>query len=202
MNDDGNHCVQVCMQHLLAHFDMVIPTVARLDEITEHIPGRYTWLSAGLLWLASKGFRIVHVENIDYKRFAKEGRDYLKFVYPANVFKVQDEMSNLDREQELAKKLVESKAIRIFYGRWSLENVKAQLGPDCVALVSINPCVLLGEEGYASHLVILWEIGTGNSGDDSSVKFLDPDKGEMVVSANLFGKAMDKEDFSVTFITK
>lgn len=196
---DGNHCVQACLQTLLDHFSLQVPTLEELDVITDHKPGKYTWMSQALIWLASLDFQIIHVEDLDYVDFAKQGKVYLRKLYSKEVFSVQDQMSDLDLEQDLAVRLIKDRSIQIINSRWNIEEIKTFLGSGYVPLVSVNPLVFDNLPGYAAHLVVVCEFLIGHDSKEKMVRICDPDRGFLEVSADLFQRAMDKQDFSVTF---
>lgn len=198
---DGNHCVQACIQTVVDHFGMEVPTLRRLDIITGHKPGMYTWLTDALLWLSSKKFRILHIENLDYERFASEGASYLKEIYSKEVFELQERMSDLRREQRAAKLLTKYKEIQLIRSTMPVQIIKPMLDSGYACMASVNPFTLDGNEGSASHLVVVCEVHM--SGEDiKSFKICDPDHGFRVIPAKRFSEALKKDDFSVTFLKK
>ncbi len=196
---DGNHCVQACLQTLLDYFCLQVPTLDELDSITGHKPGEYTWMSQALIWLASRNFQIIHVEDLNYVDFAKYGKTYLKKLYSKEIFSVQDQMSDLDREQGLAIKLIKDRSIQVINNRWTIEGIETFLDSGYVPLVSVNPFVFENLSGYAAHLVVVCDFFTNHDSKEKLVRICDPDRGFFEVSTGLFQRAIDKPDFSVTF---
>lgn len=198
---DGNHCVQACIQTLLDHFNVPVPTLYELDRITNHRPGRYTWMSATLLWLAEQGFKVMHVENIDYRQFAEHGSSYLADIYSNEVFELQDKMSDLKQEQIYASRLISTAGIELMNDRWSISKIKPFLERGYVALVSINPFVLDGKSDLiGSHLVVVTRISLPSETENPNVTVCDPDIGWRIVPYEEFERAVQKDDFSMTFL--
>jgi hypothetical protein len=166
-----------------------------LDKITGHKDGMYTWMTKGLLWLASNGFNIVHIENIDYKLFAERGREYLKEIWSKEVFDIQDRLSDFDSEQKYARELFVNDKITLMNDSWTLDSI-LEFKQDYFVMLSVNPFVLDGKEGCGSHLICVIKF------DDKMVKICDPDKGIILVDRKTLERAISKDDSQVTFIKR
>ena len=192
------HCVQACMQMLLHHYAREVPSFAELDKITGHAgPGKLTWLTQALLWLETQGFRVVLVENLDYVQFAKYGESYLKKIWDKETFSIQKKYSDLKMEKGAAGRLIRS-GIITKDRRMSLADVRRMHGQGYFTMLSINPHVLNGFDGYGSHLVVIRGFGT------RTVQLLDPDhSGTRRVSYAALRRSISDEykpDFNAIFI--
>ncbi len=191
------HCVQACLQMLLYSFEKPVLSLQELDEITHHEAGTYTWMSDALLWLEKQGFEVENYENLDYRIFAAKGKEYLRQIWGAKTFELQDAFSNLDREQAMASKLLES-GIRTVNARMSLEEIKQKMDQGFFVMLSVNPHALKGDRGYGSHMVVVQSIAK------TRTILLDPDATEpSEVSNEELKNAIseeNKQDFNAIFV--
>ena len=184
---------------LLHYFKKPVLTLSELDKITGHSDSaKFTWLSKTLLWLSEDlGFEVINVENLNYNKFAKEGELYLKEIWDAETFSIQNKFSDLKLEQEFASKLMSSK-VRCIDGRWTLSKIDQFRSAGYFTMLSINPFVLMDRPEYGSHLIVLGE----KVGD--RYKIYDPDlKEPRFVKAEILAKAISKSrkpDFNVIFV--
>jgi hypothetical protein len=198
---DGMHCVQACLQMMLAHFGMPVLSFKELDEITGHVPGKFTWIGRAMLWIESIGFEVVNIENLDYTKFARDGESYLSKIWPREMFEEQKKFSDLKQEQDTAQKIISSSNIRNVYSDYifvtTLESFYLR---KFFVMLSINPYALRGENGYGSHLVVVHGF------DNDNVYLLDPDaSGDGVVkvskqSLESFINAPTKPDVNAVMI--
>jgi len=193
----GTHCVQACLQTLLHYFDMAVLSFEELDKITGHNPDRWTWMSKAILWLSSQNLRVIHYENLDYERFAAEGKEYLKMIWYKETFDLQDRMSDLPKEREDAKALLDSRNVTIVNDRLALEGIKNAFSLGFFILLSVNPNVLKGSAGYGSHMVVISGL------KDGKIQICDPDGGLDWYDESVIRSAISPEhkpDFSATLV--
>ena len=159
-----------------------------LDRVTHHKKGRWTWEGSGLLWLASKHVSVVTVGDFDYRKFAKEGKKYLKNIYKEKGrFEIEDKMADLDFEQKVAQKLIRDKRVMLVNKKVTLKDLKEYLDNGYYIMASINPLKLTGEKGHVGHTVVVLSI-------DDIVTFHDaglPAKAYCEVDKKLFSKALN-----------
>lgn len=208
--NDGNHCVQACMQTVFAYFGMQVPSLDELDKISGHIPGQYTWMTKLLMYLAEeKNLFVTHTENLDYAQFATKGTQYLKTIWDEQTLAVQDQYSDLAQEQKDATKLTECRRVRLRNMRlnlgeiarlWNSYGERQSQTPSFkfVFLLSVNPNILYktGTE-YSSHMVVITKF------NNKTVQICDPNRGITTVLHNDLGDAinpLNKPDFSLTVI--
>lgn len=192
---DNNHCLQACLKMVLKYY---LPnknfSFKELDKITKHVEGLWTWQGASLSALAKMGFSVVNIENLDYKKFAKEGDKYLKKIWSEEVFDTQDKYSNLKQEKQIAQKMVKDKNITLLNRETTINDVENYFRKDYLVLVSVNPCVFENIKCYWSHIVLITDI------NDKWVTFHDvglPGIENRQISLKKFEKAMTppwKED--------
>lgn len=196
----GAHCIQACIQTILFAHGIEVPGFDELDIATGHLPGKYTWTIRSLIWLADRRFDVVHIENLDYRKFAEQGRAYLRSIYSNETFLVQEKMSDLDLEQKNATELVNDKRVSLIYKMPNGEDICAMVAKGYSAMVSIDPFALYGGDGHASHMIVLREIRRPADGSELLARVIDPDRGMLVVSMSKLVKAMARPDGSVTFL--
>lgn len=112
--EDNTHCFQAAIRMVLKYF---FPdeeySFDQLDELTHKPKDKWTWPMAGLTFMTEHNLEVIHISDLDYARFGKEGRTYLKDFLPAKNMKMQEERSDLDLAQidasEYSRSLVNRK---------------------------------------------------------------------------------------------
>ena len=194
--NSDTHCVQACLQTLLHYFGMPVLSIGKLDKIARHKDGMFTWMSRYLLWLSNR-FDIIHVENLDYRAFAKGGKKYLEEIWDADTFKVQDQFSDLVSVQKDAKLLVHNKNIILQNRRYGVEDIKFFSKRKYFILLSVNQNILYGGGGYGAHMVVVAGFNEGG------VTLIDPDRGITSYTEKRLADATystNKPDFSMTLL--
>lgn len=185
---DDSHCFQACLKMLLKYtFPEERYSYAELDALTLHRSGQWTWNTAGLLFLAKKGFEGVSIENFDYKQFAEFGEEYLRMIWTEDIFETQKQHSDFEQERVLARKFMGQKRIRHMRRPTTFSEIEKYFREGYIVLVTLNPLVFEKLEGYARHIVLLTHI------DRDSVTFHDPGlppHAGRQVSRTLFQKAL------------
>jgi len=200
---DGNHCFQACFKMILKHyFPEKNYSFKELDKLSNHIKGKWTWQGTFLLELSKMGFEVVNIENLDYKKFAKDGAEYLKTIWSEDVFNTQDQFSDLKQEQKIAQRMVEENKLKLINIEVSLKDVEKYFNEGFMVVVSVNPCIFERRKCYSSHLVLITNISK------DTITFHDPGLPPVEnnkVSKKLFEKAMTKpwkEDTNLIAVRK
>ncbi len=187
---DNNHCLQACLKMVLHYY---LPnknySFKELDKISKHKKNKWTWQGSSLLFLSKLGFDVVNIENLDYKKFAVKGDDYLKKIWSDEVFETQNKYSDLKQEKEVAKQMVNSDKINLLNRDANINDVDNYFNKDYLVLVSVNPCVFENKKCYWSHIVLVTDI------NDNWVTFHDvglPAIENRKISRAKFEKAMTK----------
>lgn len=164
---DGTHCFQAALKMALAYFQPDREySYEELDEITQKVPGKWTWPTAAMLWLMENRFELRLVEEFDYKAFAERGGDYLIDKCGQEVGQVQIENSDVEREQEIAARFVEYAPLE--YRVPTTDDIAQYLKENWVVMCNVNSSLLQGRQGYSGHFVIIVDV------DDDEVIMHDP----------------------------
>jgi len=200
---DDNHCLQACFKMVLKYyFPNKNYSFKELDKLSKHIKGKWTWQGAFLLELSKLGFEIINIENLDYKKFAKNGDEYLKSIWSEEVFSLQNQFSDFKQEQKIAQRMIKEKKFKLINEEASINDVKKYFSKGFMVIVSVNPCVFERKKCYWGHLVLVTDI------TKNSVTFHDPGLPPIVnkkVNIKLFEKAMTKpwkEDINLIAVKK
>lgn len=87
---DDTHCVQACLKSVLKfYFPKRNYSFRYLDRVTAHKRGKWTWDSAALMFLAQIGFEVIEIADFNTRKFAQKGEDFLRSVWPRDVFETQ-----------------------------------------------------------------------------------------------------------------
>lgn len=111
--EDNTHCFQAAIRMVLKYF---FPdeeySFDELEVITHKPSGKWTWPMAGLTFMASHGLEVIHISDLDYVRFGKEGLSYLKSYLPPKNMTMQEDHSDLDLAQLDAAEYSGSRVVR------------------------------------------------------------------------------------------
>lgn len=164
---DGTHCFQAALRMVLAK---LMPRKSfgyeDLDIISGKQPGKWTWPTQAMMWMAGQGLEIRLIEEFDYRAFVERGNEYLIERYGQEVAKAQAENSDIEAEREIAKKFVDVAPIE--YRIPELSDIKNNFKRDALTIVNINASALHGLRGYSGHFVVICDV------DESSVRLHDP----------------------------
>lgn len=94
---DNTHCFQAAIRMVLKYyFPDEEYSFDELEVITHKPKDKWTWPMAGLTYLADHDLAVIHISDLDYERFGREGRTYLEDYLPAKNMQMQEEHSDLD----------------------------------------------------------------------------------------------------------
>lgn len=113
-----------------------------------------------LLFLASRNFSVIDISEFSYKKFAKEGENYLRSLWTDEVFQTQKKYSNLKKEAQFAGELIrkQGKNLKTLERPATLQDIRNLFKKGYIIMCPINPYVLRNERGYASHLVLITNL--------------------------------------------
>lgn len=182
---DNLHCFQACLKMVLDYFGDNY-SFKKLDKITGFKKDKWTWSTKALLYLTRKNYNIINISSFDFKRFANQGKKYLKWYYSPDAYKEQNKYSDFNQEQKLTKKLIKSK-IKIIKKDPKISDIEKY--KKYLAIININHKVLDRLKGYANHSVVITKI------KNNHVYFNDPGLPAKKSKAkkNLFNKAINDE---------
>lgn len=153
---DDFHCVQAVLKMALKYY---FPdekwSFKKLDDVTFHKRGKFTWKNAMMLFLAEKGVEVVYITDFNFRKFADKGKPFLKINWPEKVFEVQDKYSDLNKEQKLTAKILKEKRIKLVTRPALLGDIRKLLKDGYLLMANINPSVLDGKDDYWSHFVLI-----------------------------------------------
>lgn len=157
---DNVHCIQACLKSVLKFF---FPreqfSFRKLDRISAHAKGKWTWNSAWMLYLAHRGVEVIDIGGgFRYETFARSGEQYLRRLWPGEIFAEQRRFSNLKQEQKLARALIRQRRVRLINRPATFHDIRRLFREGYVLLCRINPFVLENKDAYGSHTVTLTDV--------------------------------------------
>lgn len=161
-NDDTTmRCMLAVYRMVIKHFAYKELTQEELIELTGYQPGQPTWSMKALVELADNyTLSVKTIEPFEYKRFAREGKDYLYDLY-----------DNKEVEQYFAKtdmvylKPYVTKFLAIVRPeprQATLQDIDDMLDDGRLVSVTLNGHVLNHQQGYATHMILV----IGREGDN------------------------------------
>lgn len=164
---DGTHCFQAALRIIFAHFWPHREfTHEELDIITAKLPGKWTWPTAGMIWMMEQGFELQLIEDFDYKAFARRGEKYIFERCGPEVGAAQIENSVISREIKFARKFAEMAPLESRIP--SFDDIKKFLDQGFLLICNINAAALYNQPGYSGHFVVVFDS------DNDSVTIHDP----------------------------
>ncbi len=182
---DGKRCYQAALAMAINYFQpdsKIYP--AQLDEVTNHTPGKWTWPTAGMLWLLENNYEIRLIEDFDYQEFAQRGADYIIDKAGPEVAEAQIRNSDVNQELEYAKKFAKLDLVERRLP--TFDDIKNLLADDYIVMCNVNSAALNQRPGYSGHFVVVFEI------DEQNISMHDPGlppKPNFQVSLEIFEKA-------------
>jgi 23S rRNA pseudouridine1911/1915/1917 synthase len=159
--DDNMHCAVACYRMLFEHFlDKKFDGWEEIDKMAGHKEHRAAWTVTIWERMSRQGFDVRMIENFDYKRYKNEGDRYLRAYMTPEELEWQIEHTNI---QEIAP-LIPSflKEVHLENRRPTLEDIDEMLDDDRLVFLTLNSKALNGQQGYASHAVLV----IGKEGDE------------------------------------
>lgn len=155
--EDGIHCWQAALKMALATFEPEREySFTELDRITDQKQGKWTWPTAGLLWLLQQKYEIRLIGKFDYHAFADEGEKYLLRRLGEEVGRAQIEKSDVQAELKYARAIADIAPLEVRAP--SLRDIETLIKEGFVVICHINPSSLYGYQGYTGHYVIVCEV--------------------------------------------
>ncbi len=151
---DNTHCFQASLMMILGYF---MPQreflFEELDKISAKKFNLWTWPTATLIWMQENGFDVIDIEYFDYKKFIKEGGDYLLELFGKEMGEAQIRNSDIEQERRLSLELLEKVTVQAAIP--SKETIFALMDDGYVIGVNVNSAILNGKSGYSGHFVII-----------------------------------------------
>lgn len=138
-----------------------------LEKMSAKVPGKATWPAQMLLNLETMNFDVTIIESFDAKKFIKEGAEYLREEFGADVAEWQVSHSDIPQEQHLYQKMLDS-GVHYEFRPPTLADIKHYLTEGYLVKVSLNSKHLNHKPGYVGHSVVVYDI------DDEHIVFHDP----------------------------
>lgn len=152
--DDGMSCMLANYRMVMKHFLHKELSWQQLEELTGYQPKRPAWTVKPLTTMVMEyGLSAKMIEPFDYKRFAREGKDYLYDLYDNEEVEWYLQNTNiLDIKPYITKFLA---AIRPECRRATLDDIDTMLDEGRLVFVTLNAHKLNGREGYVNHSVLV-----------------------------------------------
>jgi len=186
---DNTHCVQATLKMVLKYF---LPkrdfNWRELDRLSKYKKGLGTWYIPALIKFVEMGFKIINIEFFDYKKFLREGDEYIrKFDSPevADWYLKHSNLKYIKKDIPKFLKLVHTQ--KQFAKIGDIVNL---LNKGYLIASDINGNVLDGKNEYEGHAVLI-------IGYDKNNFFLHdpglPPRPNFKVSRKLFRKAWSRK---------
>lgn len=158
---DDLHCLQAAYWMILKYFrpDFHIDW-DEFSALTGFEQRKGSWSTAGMLWFASKGFKVKYITRFDFEQFIKDGERYLGEYAGAEIGEWEVEHANIPEEVERAKILVTT---TIWEKREpTVDDIKGYLNEGYLVECLVNSRRLNGREGYFGHSVVVKGYDAGH----------------------------------------
>jgi len=155
---DSTSCWQGSLQIALAPFEEKRRSVQDLNRITGKKPDQWTWPTETFLWLIHSGYEMKLIEEFDFQQFAQDGKKYLIERFGETLAKAQEDNSDLNQAQEMAKKFLPYLHQVLQLRLPTLRDIQSLRDEGYQIIVGLNSYRLYGQPGYAGHFVVPVEV--------------------------------------------
>lgn len=186
---DNTHCVQATLKMVLKYF---LPEKnfnwKKLDRLSKYKEGLGTWLVPALIKFRKMGFKIVNIELFDYKKFYREGEEYIrKFDSPevAEWYLRHSNLRHIKNDIPMFLKLIKTQN-RLA----KISDIINLLNKGYLVACDVNGNVLDGKNEYEGHSVLI--IGYDKNNFILHEPGL-PSRPNLIVTRKIFKKAWSKK---------
>lgn len=171
-NFDDSHCSQCTLRGILEYFEPKATwTWEELDRFTDKEPDKWTWQYRGQINMTERGYDVFAINSEDVDTFMRDGI-YETFVVQlgieaADQIRIHSNLEAANEDMVRFQDLVKQGAIHHELRIPTIEDMKSFLDKGYLLDCSLNSRKLRDEEGYSSHMVLVYGI------DDAHVYFHD-----------------------------
>lgn len=152
--DDRMSCMLAVYRMIIKHFLHKEWSWEQLEELTGYQPGRPAWTVKPLTTLVTEhGLSAKMIEPFDYKRFAREGKDYLYDLYDNEEVEWYLANTNILEITPYISKFLA--AVRPECRRATLQDIDDMLDEGRLVFVTVNAKKLNDQEGFGGHAVLV-----------------------------------------------
>ncbi len=156
--EDNAHCAPAVFKSLIEYFMNETLSWLEMDELGHSVPGKGTWTAPYHLKLAQGGVEVVIIEQFDYKKFAKDGLQYLETLGEKGEFYINH--SNWSESLSSIKPFIDR--VRVRNHNAHIGEIDELLEGGYLVGVELNSKVINGKDGFTLHYVLV----KSKQGDD------------------------------------
>lgn len=152
---DDNHCLQASVLMVLNSLGHFI-SWEQVNKITRYDDRYYSWTIVAASIISQYIPNTLLVTELDYKKLADDGEEYLKSLWPSQWYESQRQHASpgFKREQQFAKDFKgESKLVDHKLSSEELSN----LIKNNLVISLINPYIIRAEDGVSGHFVVVYD---------------------------------------------
>jgi len=151
---DDTHCYQACVKMALKR---IYPkrnfTYKKLERLFNKPKDKYSWVPSAAINLNKMGLKTKLIATFDYRKFARNGYEYLRSHYPKEFADVQIKMSDIESEMENAKRMLKHNLYE--KRKLSMGNINRLFKEGWLIIPNVNSHTLSHKKGYAGHAVLI-----------------------------------------------
>lgn len=168
-NFDGTHCYQCSLRGVLENFEPEKKwSWEELDKFCNKIEGKWTWPQRSFINLIARGYDIKVISDWDNQEFINVGYEkYLTQRLGEEAAQKQIENADMPEVYADVKDLLKNNKFSPVFKIPTFEDVYDLLRNGYLVMSSLNSAKLDKEEGYSSHIVVVY------GADDEYVYFHD-----------------------------
>ena len=159
-NFDNLHCAQCVLRGILEYFEPEeVWDWDTWDQFTGKEPGKWTWPFKGQVNMAERGYTVRAISDADLQKYLDVG------IYECLVERLgkeaadkQKEMADLAKVREELEQLLSHSLVKKEQRIPTLKDIQDMLDEGFLIYASLNAAVLDGKEGYASHVVLVYDM--------------------------------------------
>jgi 23S rRNA pseudouridine1911/1915/1917 synthase len=152
---DKKHCTVAVYKMLFEYFQHRELSWEEAEALSGFQPGKSAWTVTIWERMSRLGYDIRMIENFDYQRYAKKGKDYLKEYFTPAEYEWQLKNTNIEEIVPYMDAFLQ--AVSPEQRRPKLQDIDDMLAEDRLIFMTLNSRVLNDHEGFASHAVLVIE---------------------------------------------
>jgi len=152
-HEDNLHCALAVYQMLFDYFLHRKLSWTEIEKLSGFKDNTAAWTVTIWERMVNMGFDVRMIENFDYRRYAKQGNDYLKKYFTESAYEWTMEHTDILTITPLIPSFLHT--VKPITRRPTLEDIDEMLEDKRLVFVTLNSRALNHTEGFVSHAVLV-----------------------------------------------
>ena len=163
---DNMHCVLAIFRSLFDYFFNEKLSWKQIEKKMGFVKGKGAWTFPAETELAKRGMEVINIEPFDYKRFLKEGEDYLRKAYNQETANYYLHETNINTKRNEIPEFI--RVVKHQTRKATVDDIDNFLIDGYLVGAEINSRILNKKPGFSLHYVLIKRL------DDDQYVINDP----------------------------